>query len=63
MPRGSSGRVVIEMDPAIKKQLYSVLAEEGLTLKDWFCRQAEQHIREYREPRLFAPGTRGGGHV
>lgn len=54
MPRGASGRVVVELDQSLKRQLYSVLAEEGLTLKEWVTREAERHIREYREPSLFS---------
>jgi hypothetical protein len=53
MPRGASGRVVVELDPSIKRQLYNVLTQEGMTLKEWFRREAERHIREHREPSLF----------
>jgi hypothetical protein len=58
MSKGSSGRLVVEMDPEIKRQLYSVLAEEGLTFKEWVVRQAELLIRERREPQLPGVGRR-----
>ncbi len=33
MAKGNSGRIVIEIDPAIKEQLYTALEKEELTLK------------------------------
>jgi len=44
MARSTSGRVVIEVDPELKAQLYEALERDGLTLKDWFVRQAEQLV-------------------
>lgn len=49
MAKGSSGRIVIEVDPKFKRDLYSVLAADGETLKDWFIRAAEKHIKERGE--------------
>ncbi len=42
--RGKSGRLVLEIDPATKRQLYSKLAAEGLTLKDWFLARVERYL-------------------
>jgi hypothetical protein len=53
MPKGSSGRVVIEAGAELKKRLYCVLEAQGLTLKDWFVRAAEEHIDQYEQPRLL----------
>ena len=36
MAKGESGRIVIEVDPHLKRQLYSALASDGSTLKAWF---------------------------
>ena len=47
-----SGRIVIEVDPDLKRDLYSVLALEDMTLKDWFTAQANRYISDHREPRL-----------
>lgn len=49
MAKGESGRIVLEVDPSLKKQLYSVLAIEQKTLKDWFVTQAEQHIKSKKD--------------
>lgn len=40
MSIGKSGRIVIEVEPVLKKDLYSSLAKEGLTLKEWFLKNA-----------------------
>ncbi len=53
MPKGASGRIVIEVGEAFKRRLYSVLAAQGLTLKDWFVRTAAEHIDQYEQPSLL----------
>lgn len=57
MARGESGRIVLEIDPAQKDDLYSALTKDGFTLKDWFLRQAEQYIRERGQLSLFVPSV------
>lgn len=52
MAQGKSGRIVIEFDPALKRQVYAVLAARGVTLKDWFTMQAQALVEEHRQPRL-----------
>ncbi|ASR89082.1 hypothetical protein [Alcaligenes faecalis] len=44
MSIGNSGRIVIEIDPKIKRQLYSTLARDGMTLKDWFLQEAKSYV-------------------
>jgi hypothetical protein len=44
MSIGSSGRIVIEVAPDVKRQLYSTLAREGITLKEWFLREAHGYM-------------------
>ena len=44
MSIGSSGRIVIEVEPEVKRHLYSALAREGMTLKDWFLREAQTYL-------------------
>lgn len=46
MARGNSGRIVLEVDPEIKKNLYIVLAKNQTTLKDWFLSTANIYIEE-----------------
>lgn len=44
MSRGNSGRIVIEVEPELKRQLYASLERQGKTLKDWFLERAEAHL-------------------
>jgi hypothetical protein len=44
--KGESGRIVLEVEPELKKALYSVLAMEQKTLKDWFVDKAQKYICE-----------------
>ena len=44
MSIGTSGRIVIEVETDIKRELYSALSREGLTLKDWFLKSAQSYI-------------------
>ena len=67
MSRGPSGRIVVEVEPNLKRRLYSELVREGLTFKDWLIKQAERYIADQEQPRLFGPasptppsGTKGG---
>ncbi len=46
MPKSNSGRVVVEIDPLLKRQLYSRLAAEGTTLKHWFLESAAQFLSQ-----------------
>ena len=45
MARGKSGRIVLEVDPELKNELYSAISKKGITLKDWFIDSAEQYIK------------------
>jgi len=44
MSIGNSGRVVVEVDPELKKELYASLMRDGLTLKGWFVKSAEAYL-------------------
>lgn len=52
--QGQSGRMVVELSPELKKQLYSSLASDGLTFKQWLTGQAESYVSQRRQPYLFA---------
>lgn len=38
MSIGHSGRIVIEVETGIKRELYSTLRRDGMTLKEWFLK-------------------------
>jgi hypothetical protein len=59
MARGESGRIVLEIDPSEKKELYEALIKDGMTLKDWFLKHADKYLRERGQGHLFAPMALG----
>ena len=52
MARGPSGRIVIEVDPELKRELHAAQVADGNTLKDWFIEQARAFLAERKQPRL-----------
>ena len=52
MPKGESGRIVIEVDPDLKRRLYVALAGDASTLKDWFVAAAINYVAERPQPNL-----------
>lgn len=56
MARGKSGRVVLEIDPELKRRLYATLEGNQQTMKEWFVREAEELIYKGNQPRLFGDG-------
>jgi hypothetical protein len=49
MAKGTSGRIVVEIEPTLKRRLYSSLAMENLTLKQWFILEAEKYLQRQNE--------------
>lgn len=52
MAIGDSGRIVLEVEPDLKKKFYACLALEQITLKDWFIKAAEEHMKKHH-PEIF----------
>jgi len=52
MAIGTSGRVVVEIDPELKKELHTALREEGRNLKDWMIEHAKDYLNARRQPSL-----------
>jgi hypothetical protein len=50
MARGVSGRIVIEINPELKQQLYSALAVKNQSLKDWFVEAANSYLNGQKDP-------------
>jgi hypothetical protein len=57
MPRSDSGRVVIDLDPEFKKELYSALREDDSNLKNWFIEKARHYVEDKKQPSLFGTGS------
>lgn len=49
MAKGKSGRIVLEVDPILKRHLYLFLEAEQTTLKDWFLASAHTYIAEKKK--------------
>ncbi len=47
---GESGRIVVDVEPELKRRIYSALSLSGGTLKDWFIKVAEDLCDEHRKP-------------
>jgi len=45
MAKGNSGRIVIEVEPEFKQELYDVLEKENLKLKHWFIANAQFFLK------------------
>ena len=58
MSRGPSGRLVVELKPDLKQQLYVALSLDNLTFKEWLVGQVERYVSEHRQPSLFAAEPR-----
>lgn len=63
MSIGSSGRIVIEINPTIKRDLYSALAKDGLTLKDWFLQNAASYLVHHCQPLVDQSKKQNGKHL
>jgi hypothetical protein len=59
MAVGGSGRIVIEIDPVLKQELYGALAEQGMTLKYFFLANVNSFLDQKVQPdlQLFARAT------
>lgn len=55
MSIGNSGRIVIEVDPDLKKGLYSALAKDGMSLKEWFLKGATAYLEHASQLPLNLP--------
>lgn len=49
MSIGSSGRIVVEIEPEMKKRLHSVLRLEGKNLKEWFLENVEELLGQHSQ--------------
>jgi hypothetical protein len=60
MAVGTSGRIVLEIDPDTKQEIYAALEREGRTLKDWFLEAARNDLLQRKQLRLAFAEERAG---
>ena len=46
MPVGQSGRIVVEIEPELKQDLYAALRQDGVSLKQWFLDNTNEYLRD-----------------
>lgn len=56
MSKSESGRLVLEIDPDLKRKLYAVLALEQKTLKEWFIESSSSYVKERLKAELDSLG-------
>ncbi len=61
MAKGESGRIVVDVDPNLKRRLYSALAMEDSTLKAWFIENAERFLSD-KFPNAPQPSSKKSGN-
>ena len=49
MSIGTSGRVVIEIEPELKQEIYTKLKSNGMTLKEWFLLQSKELLNDNKK--------------
>ena len=53
MAQGKSGRIIIDVDPEFKKEVYEAIHNQGFSgMKEWFMQQAELVCEESKQPSL-----------
>ena len=52
MSIGKSGRIVIEIEPDLKRELHAALKKEGVNLKAWFLESATEFLAERGQLKL-----------
>ncbi|HDN9007710.1 hypothetical protein ACK31T_09170 [Aeromonas caviae] len=57
MSKSESGRLVLEIDPDLKRKLYAVLALEQKTLKEWFIESSSSYVKERLKAELDSFGS------
>lgn len=51
MAVGKSNKIVVELEPEFKAQIYAALKNKGMTFKEWLTEQAEQNLIPARRER------------
>tara|TARA_R110001583_G_scaffold23707_1_gene87135 strand:+ start:3746 stop:3925 length:180 start_codon:yes stop_codon:yes gene_type:complete len=44
MAIGDSGRIVIDIDPKLKKEIHKLIKSKGLTMREWFLEQVSKDL-------------------
>ncbi len=47
MPKGPSGKIVVDLGVELKRKLYAVLSLQGKNLKQWVAEEAKKTIKSH----------------
>ena len=47
------GRILIEIEPELKEELYDALQKEGVNLKSWFLDNVQDYLSDRSQLKLF----------
>ncbi|MRJ41630.1 MULTISPECIES: hypothetical protein [Idiomarina] len=56
MSIGKSGRIVLEIDPELKRELYGKITAEGVSLKEWFIASAKEYLNGKQPEKTICTG-------
>lgn len=60
--RSESGRIVIDVQPTVKRRLYAALSLSGLSLKDWFMQTASDYCSKNLQQTFRFPPCPAAAH-
>ncbi len=52
MARGPSGRLVVDFDPALKREFHAALAADGTNFKEWILARVAEYLEHRQQMRL-----------
>ncbi len=58
MPIGQGPRIIIEIDHKFKKMLYDEIIADGMSMKEWFLKHANEYL-ESKSPQQSLLDTKG----
>lgn len=50
MAIGKSGKIVVEMEVELKRELHAALQRDGFTLKEWLVASARRYLATRNQP-------------
>jgi hypothetical protein len=62
MSVGTSGRIVLEIDPEQKQELYQALKKDELNMKRWFLKQVDAYLKDRDQLALDFETSNNQGH-
>lgn len=52
MARGPSGRLVVDIDPLLKREFHAALAADGTNFKEWLLARVQDYLDNRLQPQF-----------